>query len=60
MKTHIENMHDEHEVRYWIDAPGITREQLVAAVREAGPMAAAVRANSGHQADSKTAARLLT
>ncbi|NHZ40857.1 DUF3606 domain-containing protein [Massilia aquatica] len=48
MKTHIENVHDEHEVRYWTDAPGITREQLVAAVQEVGPMADAVRTKLGH------------
>lgn len=42
------NVHEEHEVRYWTEALGVTRDQLVAAVQEAGPMAAAVRAKLGH------------
>lgn len=41
------NVHEEHEVRYWTEALGITRDQLVAAVREVGPMADAVRAKLG-------------
>jgi hypothetical protein len=41
------NVHEEHEVRYWTEALGITRDQLVAAVQEVGPMADAVRAKLG-------------
>lgn len=32
------NVHEEHEVRYWTQKFGITREQLVQAVKSAGPM----------------------
>ena len=38
------NVHEEHEVRYWTEALGITRDQLAAAVQEVGAMADAVRA----------------
>ncbi len=37
------NVNEEHEVRYWTEALGVTREQLEAAVREAGVMAKDVR-----------------
>ena len=41
------NVHEEHEVRYWTEALGVSREQLEAAVKEVGPMAAAVREKLG-------------
>lgn len=41
------NVHEEHEVRYWTEALGINKEQLVAAVKEVGPMADAVRTKLG-------------
>ncbi|HEX8615037.1 MAG TPA: DUF3606 domain-containing protein [Telluria sp.] len=44
------NVHEEHEVRYWTEALGITRDQLVAAVQEVGPMADAVRTKLDQQA----------
>jgi hypothetical protein len=37
------NVNEQHEVRYWTDALGISREQLVAAVEAVGPMAEDVR-----------------
>lgn len=39
------NVHEEHEVRYWTEALGVSREQLERAVAEAGPVADAVRAH---------------
>ena len=38
------NVHEEHEVRYWTEALGVSKEELEAAVKEVGPTAAAVRA----------------
>lgn len=40
----------EHEVRYWTKKWGITREELEAAVKAAGPMAAKVAAHLGKPA----------
>ncbi len=37
----------EHEVRYWTKKWGITREELEAAVKAVGPMAAKVAAHLG-------------
>lgn len=37
------NVREEHEVRYWTDALGVSREQLEDAVRAVGVMAADVR-----------------
>lgn len=39
------NVHEEHEVRYWTEALGVSREQLERAVRDVGPGAEAVRAH---------------
>lgn len=41
------NLHEEHEVRYWTEALGLTREQLEQAVKAAGNSAAAVRQHLG-------------
>ena len=37
------NVHDEHEVRYWTEALGVSREQLEKAVAAVGVSANAVR-----------------
>lgn len=37
------NVHEEHEVRYWTQELQVTREELAAAVKAAGVMAADVR-----------------
>ena len=36
------NMHEDYEVQYWSQKWGVTREQLADAVKQAGPMVAAV------------------
>jgi hypothetical protein len=36
------NVDQEHEVRYWSQKLGVTPEELRTAVRDVGPMAAAV------------------
>jgi hypothetical protein len=41
------NVHEEHEVRYWTQELGVTREQLEAAVKAAGVMASDVRKHLG-------------
>jgi hypothetical protein len=41
------NLQEEHEVRYWTQALGVTREQLEAAVRAVGVSADAVRRQLG-------------
>jgi len=41
------NIHEEHEVRYWTEALGVSREQLVQAVKAVGVMAADVRKHLG-------------
>jgi len=41
------NVNEEHEVRYWTEALGVSREQLVAAVERVGVSADAVRAHLG-------------
>ncbi|HAK93348.1 DUF3606 domain-containing protein [Massilia timonae] len=41
------NMHEEHEVRYWTDALGVTREELQRAVDQIGVSASAVREHLG-------------
>ena len=38
------NVHEEHEVRYWTQKFGVSKEQLVAAVKAVGPMAKDVEA----------------
>lgn len=42
------NVHEQHEVRYWTQALGVTEEQLKAAVKEVGVMADAVRRHLGN------------
>jgi hypothetical protein len=37
------NVHEEHEVRYWTEALGVSREQLEKAVAQVGVSASAVR-----------------
>ena len=39
------NVHEEHEVRYWTEALGVSREQLEQAVKQVGVSAEAVRAH---------------
>ena len=41
------NLQEEHEVRYWTQALGVTREQLAAAVQAVGVSADAVRRQLG-------------
>lgn len=41
------SMSEEHEVRYWTEALGVTREQLQRAVDKVGNSAAAVRKELG-------------
>lgn len=41
------NIHEEHEVRYWTEALGVSREQLEQAVKAVGVMAADVRKHLG-------------
>jgi len=36
------NVHEDYEVRYWTEKWGVTKEQLVEAVRQAGVSAQAV------------------
>jgi hypothetical protein len=45
-RAHI-NIHEDHEVRYWTGALGITKDELAAAVKAAGTSAAAVRKHLG-------------
>ena len=40
---------EEHEVRYWTQALGVTKEQLAAAVQAVGSSADRVRAHLGKQ-----------
>ena len=37
------NVHEEHEVKYWTKALGITKEELIKTVEEVGTSAEAVR-----------------
>lgn len=41
------NVHEEHEVRYWTEALGVSREQLEKVVAQVGPSASAVREHLG-------------
>lgn len=41
------NMHEEHEVRYWTQELGVSREELAQAVKNVGVMAADVRKHLG-------------
>jgi len=40
---------EEHEVRYWTQALGVTKEQLAAAVKAVGSSADQVRGHLGKQ-----------
>ena len=41
------NLREEHEVRYWTNALGVTRDQLAAAVQAVGVSADKVREHLG-------------
>jgi Protein of unknown function (DUF3606) len=41
------NLSEEHEVRYWTNALGVSKEQLAAAVQAVGASADRVRAHLG-------------
>ncbi|PLY39439.1 DUF3606 domain-containing protein [Janthinobacterium sp. ROICE36] len=41
------NMHEEHEVRYWTQELGVSRDELAQAVKDVGVMAADVRKHLG-------------
>lgn len=41
------NVHEEHEVRYWTQELGVSKEELERAVKTAGVMAADVRKHLG-------------
>ena len=41
------SMTEEHEVRYWIEALGVSKERLAAAVAKVGNSAEAVRRELG-------------
>ncbi len=43
------SLSEEHEVRYWTNALGVTKEQLAAAVQAVGSSAERVRAHLGKQ-----------
>jgi hypothetical protein len=44
------NIHEDHEVRYWTEKWGVTKEQLAAAVQRAGVSANAVARELGKSA----------
>jgi hypothetical protein len=37
------NLHEKHEIQYWTEALGVTKEELEQAVKQAGNSADAVR-----------------
>lgn len=41
------NVHEEHEVRYWTQELGVSREELTLAVQAVGVIAADVRKHLG-------------
>ena len=41
------NVHEEHEVRYWTEKWGVTKQQLAAAVKKAGVSVDAVARELG-------------
>jgi hypothetical protein len=43
------SLSEEHEVRYWTQALGVSKEQLAAAVQAVGSSADRVRAHLGKQ-----------
>ncbi len=48
------NMHEDHEVKYWTHALGVSREALQKAVDKVGNSAAAVRKELGLQDTSRS------
>jgi hypothetical protein len=42
------NVNEEHELRYWTETLGVSRDELIRAVREVGVMASDVRAKLRH------------
>ena len=44
------NMSEDYEVEYWTSKWGVSRDQLAAAVKKAGPMVANVAKELGKQA----------
>jgi hypothetical protein len=42
------NLHEDYEVRYWIEKSGVTKDGLVEAVRRAGVSAQAVARELGN------------
>lgn len=46
------NMHEDHEVKYWTKALGVSRDELQKAVDKVGNSAAAVRKELGILGDS--------
>lgn len=46
------NVHEEHEVRYWTETLGVSREELEAAVEAVGVRAAAVREYLGKKPEA--------
>ena len=48
------NVDQEHEVRYWSQKLGVTAEELRTAVRDVGPMAAAVEQRLRARTGSRT------
>ena len=41
------NIHEEHEVRYWTETLGVSRERLTEAVKKVGTSAKAVKKELG-------------
>ena len=48
------NVDQEHEVRYWSQKLGVTAEELRTAVKDVGPMAAAVEQRLRARTGSRT------
>jgi hypothetical protein len=53
------NVHEEHEVRYWTQKLGVTKEQLVAAVGKAGVSVDAVARELGKARRAPVGIRVL-
>ena len=51
-------MNQEHEVRYWTQKLGVTAEELRQAVKDVGPMAAAVEQRLKGNAKGHVSTRL--
>lgn len=41
------NVHEDYEVRHWTEALGVSKEELVKAVKAVGPSVSAVREHLG-------------